>query len=403
MAVVPGPDDRIEFVLSLARVLHRYGTPAHRLEEAINAICRDLGIVVEVFTTPTTIIMSFGEPAELRTRMMRVHGDELDMDKLEQVDDLADDVAANRVTPAAGVDRLAEIVAAPHRYGRVVTAAVHALTVATFAVFFGGSWRDVVMAALSGLALGGLAAVARRSHAMARVSELVGAAFVALLTTIIGSVWAISPPLVTLAALIVLLPGMTLTVAIIELATGHLMAGTARLMGAVVGLMQLVVGVALGEKAALSLVTQVALVPDSLPAWTQWLALVVSAAGMGVVVQAQPRAFAWIIGAALVGFLGTRAGVAWLGPEMGVLVGAFATGALANMFARLLQRPAQVVLTPAVLLLVPGSMGFRGMTSLLGRDTLTGVETVFQMFIVAIAIVAGLLVANAVVSPRRTL
>jgi hypothetical protein len=48
-------------------------------------------------------------------------------------------------------------------------------------------------------------------------------------------------------------------------------------------------------------------------------------------------------------------------------------------------------------------MGLRGMTSLLDKETLTGIETVFAMFIVATAIVAGLLVANAVMSPRRSL
>ena len=53
--------------------------------------------------------------------------------------------------------------------------------------------------------------------------------------------------------------------------------------------------------------------------------------------------------------------------------------------------------------LVPGSMGLRGISSLLHRDTLTGVETTFATFVVAIAIVAGLLVASAVVSPRRSL
>jgi uncharacterized membrane protein YjjB (DUF3815 family) len=38
-----------------------------------------------------------------------------------------------------------------------------------------------------------------------------------------------------------------------------------------------------------------------------------------------------------------------------------------------------------------------------GGETITGVETVFEMFVVAVAIVAGLLIANAVVSPRRSL
>ena len=58
---------------------------------------------------------------------------------------------------------------------------------------------------------------------------------------------------------------------------------------------------------------------------------------------------------------------------------------------------------PAMILLVPGSLGFRGISSLLDRDTLTGIETTFAMFVVAMAIVAGLLIANAVVSPRRVM
>lgn len=37
------------------------------------------------------------------------------------------------------------------------------------------------------------------------------------------------------------------------------------------------------------------------------------------------------------------------------------------------------------------------------RDTLTGVESVFATVVIAMAIVAGLLIANAMVSPRRSL
>jgi uncharacterized membrane protein YjjB (DUF3815 family) len=140
-----------------------------------------------------------------------------------------------------------------------------------------------------------------------------------------------------------------------------------------------------------------------LPDAAHWIALVVAAFGVAIVVQAKRRAFGWILAACVAGYAGSRAGTAWLGGPMGVLVGALALGVLANVYARWLDRPAQVVLVPAVLLLVPGSMGFRGMSSLLDKDTLTGVEILFAMFVVAIAIVAGLLVANAIVSPRRSL
>jgi uncharacterized membrane protein YjjP (DUF1212 family) len=396
-------DDSIAFVLALGRALHKYGTPAHRLEEALRVACRRLDLEAEIFTTPTAIIMSFGEPSELRTRMMRVEGGELDMDKLEQVDDLADEVAAQRVTAAEGVERLEQILAAPRQYGRAVTVVVNGLTSGALAVFFGGSLTDVAIAAMIGVMLGLLEQVISRSTDQTRVFELIGAAFVALSANVLSPFIAISPTLVTLAALVILLPGMSLTVAMTELATRNLIAGTARLMSAVIVLLQLVVGVAVGERLANAMVIVETTTPASLPSWAQWVALIASALGMAIIVQAQSRAFLWILAASVVGYLGTGIGTEWLDDRMGVLVGAFFVGVLGNVFARLMERPAQVVHVPAVLLLVPGSMGFRGVSALLGRDTLTGVGTVFEMFVVAIAIVAGLLVANAVVSPRRSL
>jgi len=401
--------DSIDFVLELGRALHRYGTPAHRLEEALKVVCRHLGLEAEVFTTPTAIIVSFGDPTELRTRMMRVEGGELDMDKLARVDELADDVIAREISPAEGVRRLEAIQAAPRRFGKALSTVTHGVTSGGMAVFFGGDLADVALAGAIGLSLGLLAQVAQRSTDQARVFELVGAAFAAFIAGIASSVWHVfTPSLVTVAALIVLLPGMSLTVAMTELATRNLIAGTARLMSAVLVLLELVVGVALGERAANMLVDVYQAVPVALPAYAHWIALVVSSLGAAIIVGAHPRAFGWILAACAIGYVGSRMGTAWLGADatgsqLGVSAGAFALGVLGNVFARYANRPSQVVMVPAVLLLVPGSMGFRGMASLLDHQTLTGVETVFAMFITATAIVAGLLVANAVYSPRRSL
>lgn len=399
--------DAIAFVLALGRALHRYGTPSHRLEEALQVCCDRLGLQAELFTTPTTIIVTFGDPADLRTAMMRVGGGELDMDKLEQVDDLADDVAAGEVTPSEGVARLRTIESSHTAFARPLVTLCHGVTAGAMAVFFGGSLPDVAVAATLGLLLGILSQFAQRSTDQARVFELVGAAFAAFAAGVTSSLWhAISPSLVTIASLIVLLPGMALTTAMIELATRNLIAGTARLMSAIIVLLQLVVGVALGEHVAGAVSRVYQTVPIALPEWTNWLAITTASVSIAVVVRAQTRAFFYILLACFVGYIGTRAGTEWFGQDMatlGVLVGAVALGVFGNGFARLRQRPAQVVVVPAVLLLVPGSMGFRGMTSLLDRDTLTGVETVFGMFVVALALGAGLLVANALVSPRRSL
>ncbi len=394
----------IAFVLALARALHRYGTPAHRLEEALEKVGEHLGLQGEFFSTPTTIIASFGDPAELRTAMLRVEAGELDMGKLERLDALADLVAHGALTPAEGMRRIDAIVSARPTWGPTISTFAHGISTAAVVVFFHGSAVDAAVAGVLGLLIGVMALVMQRSNAQARVFELIGAFVAAFAGGVAAAlIDGVSSSVVTIAGLLVLLPGMTLTVAMTELATRNLIAGTARLMAAIIVLLELALGVAIGERAAHELVTVPSVAPSSLPVWADWVAVVASALAMVVVVRAQGRAAPWIVLATLVGFAGTRGGSELLGPELGVLVGAFALGVLVNVYARVLDRPAMVVAVPATLILVPGSLGFRGISSLLQRNTLTGIETTFAMFVVAMAIVAGLLIANAAVSPRRSL
>jgi uncharacterized membrane protein YjjP (DUF1212 family) len=394
----------IGFVLALGRALHRYGTPADRLEEGLRRVCTRLGLEAEVFTTPTAIIMSFGDATELRTRLMRVEGGELDMGKLAKVDALADAVVAHQVTAEQGMRLLEAIIAGPSRFGRALWTLSHGVVAGALVVFFGGGTSDVALAGAIGLALGLLAQLIRRSTDQTRVFELLGAAIASCAAGIASSFsTTITPSIVTLAALVVLLPGLSLTVAVTELATRNLIAGTARLMSAVIVLLELVIGVALGVRVAHAVVEVHQAAPVPQPEYAIWIALAAASVGVAVFVQAQVRAFGWIIAACVLGYLATRFGTEWLGGQLGVLVGAFALGVLANLYARWLDRPAQTVSVPALLLLVPGGMGFQGMSSLLDRNTLTGVETLFAMFVVATSIVAGQLVANAVVPSQRSL
>jgi uncharacterized membrane protein YjjP (DUF1212 family) len=397
-------DAAVGFVLALGRALHRYGTPAHRLEQGLRNCCDRLGLEAELFTTPTTIIMSFGQPTELKTRMMRVEGGELDMGKLARVDEIAEAVANHRLTPIEGGRQLDAIIAAPSQFNRPVGTLMGGVTAASLAVFFGGGLEDVAAAGAIGLVLGLLTQYLQRSIDQARVLELVAAAFAAFVSSVGAAFWpAIDPSLVTVSSLIILLPGMSLTIAMTELATRNLMSGTARLVAAIIVLLELVVGVALGEQLAHALVHVPGNAPVSLPEWTRWVALVTSSLGVAVVVQAKWKQIGWIVAACFIGYVGSRSGTAWLGSQMGVLVGAFALGVVSNLYARFMDRPAMVVQVPAVFLLVPGSLGFRGMSSLLDKDTLSGVETLFAMFVVAMAIASGLLIASAVVPPKRSL
>ncbi|MEO7508862.1 MAG: threonine/serine exporter family protein, partial [Pyrinomonadaceae bacterium] len=104
-----------------------------------------------------------------------------------------------------------------------------------------------------------------------------------------------------------------------------------------------------------------------------------------------------------ISFLGSRLGAYLLGPELGVFVGAVLVAAASNVYARLLDRPSAITLVPGMMMLVPGSVGFGSLAKFLEKDVLSGVGTAFSMLLVAVALVTGLLVANVLVPPRKTL
>jgi uncharacterized membrane protein YjjB (DUF3815 family) len=61
--------------------------------------------------------------------------------------------------------------------------------------------------------------------------------------------------------------------------------------------------------------------------------------------------------------------------------------------------PASVPLVPGVLLLVPGSIGYRSLTMLLSQDVETGLSAGITAALTAFALAGGLIVANVLV-PR---
>src|SRR6185436_10363968 len=122
---VDARESGIGFVLALGRALHRYGTPAHRMEEALLKVAARLKLEAEIFTSPTALIMSFGKPTELKSRLLRVEGGELDMGKLAALDALADAVASRAITPEQGRQQLDAIIAGRSRFGRLLSTLVH--------------------------------------------------------------------------------------------------------------------------------------------------------------------------------------------------------------------------------------------------------------------------------------
>jgi uncharacterized membrane protein YjjP (DUF1212 family) len=397
-------DPRVAFVLRLGRALHTSGYAANRLEEALSLASDRLGLIGQFFSTPTSIMASFGPQDDQRTFMIRVDPGDSDLGKLARTDEITREVLNGRLTPAEGTAQLGQLEHAPPAYGRLVTTLAFGVASGSAARFLGGGWHECLAGLGIGLIIGLLALVAGRMPSLGKVFEPLAALTASVLAAAMAALGLpVSVFLATLAGVIVLIPGLMLTTAMTELSTRHLASGTARFMGALVLLMGIAFGIALGTKVVALVHGSIPAVPVvTLPEWTLLIALVTTPLAFVVLLKAEPRDAPYIILAGALAFAGARIGAATLGPELGAFGGALVTGVAANWYARITNRSSQIVLVPGLLLLVPGSVGLRSLTSLLDRDVLLGVEGAFRMVLIAVSLVSGILIAQ-IISPKRTL
>lgn len=397
-------DPRVGFILKLGRELHNSGYSAPRLEEALVLTSDRLGIIGQFFSTPTSIMASFGPQDDQRTFMIRVEPDLTDLAKLARTDRVLRAVLSGESTPAEGSAEIDRIAAMPPRYGSALTTLAFGVASGCAARFLGGGINELMASFGIGILIGLLAITAGRHPGLGRVFEPVAAFSASATATLLAALGVpMSVLLATLAGVIILIPGLTITTAMTELSTRHLASGTARLMGAMVMLMGITFGIAFGNKAvALALGTPPLLDPATLPPWTLVAALLIAPFAFSILLKAEMRDMFWILLAGVLAFTGASVGTRFLGPELGAFGGALLTGMGSQWYARFTNRPSQITLVPGLLLLVPGSIGLRSLTSMMDQDVLIGVDGIFKMVIIAASLVSGILIAR-VVSPRRPL
>lgn len=391
-----------EFIEKLARALHRYGYTAPHLEDALTAVSKRLGIRGEFFASPTAIFATLESKDIVNTFLIRVEPGGVNLDKLSRLDRLTHDVADGTLDPVAASRMIDEIRTTPPRYRGKASVLGAVIASACSARFFGGGWREVVACGVIGLVTGALALIARRDRRFSVFEP--AAAFFAGLIACAAAAW--MPPvsvfIATCGGLIILLPGLTVTTAINELATQHLASGTARMMSAIILFATIGFGLAVGIKLGIvSFAPVIDAAPIPLPLWTLIVALVLAPLGFLVRFQAHPRdAFSIVVICALA-FGCSRLGSQALGIANGAFSGALAVGIASGLHSRWRGRPALVTSTLGILMLVPGSVGFQSITSMISKDPVAGLQTGITMLATAVAIVTGLLLARVIV-PRRS-
>jgi len=402
---------RMQFVVEIARRLHQYGTSAPRLEEAIDSVSARLELNCHSLSTPTSILFSFSDRsrgddalAEV-TQVIRVSPGSDDLRNLSAVNEIADRVVDGELGIEEGYRRLRALrdTLSPQRRAAEILA--FGLAAATVAALLKTSWADLVAAGAIGVLVGLIGALCERRPRLRPSFEALSALVATLAASAIGAfVVPLALKSVVLASIIVLLPGLTLTTAVRELSTQHLVSGVARFGGAMTTLIKLAFGTVVADQIVLWL--GFAAPGQPLPAiapWAQWVALPFGCFSFALLFRSARRDVPLVMASAALGYVITYYGGKAFTPAFGVFLAGLSMGALSNLYALRTRRPGALVRLPGIILLVPGSVGFTSLSLIAQRDVFLGIDTAVTLITILVALVAGLLFGDLFASPRRIL
>jgi uncharacterized membrane protein YjjP (DUF1212 family) len=402
---------RIAFVVELAGHLHAYGTTAQRLEGAVIAVATELGLDCEPMSNPTGMTLSFSDPRRPpgetdTTRVIRMPPGDTDLAKLVEADRIAEEVMAGRLGIAEGHAALRALERPPTRRGNLAMVLGFGLAAAAIGGLLRLPWLDIATAGASGLLIGLLDLASRGRPQMREAGEALSALAAGFIAILVAAFVApLNLNTVIIASLIVLVPGMTLTNAVNELTSQHLMSGTARFAGALATLMKLTVGSAL----ALAHAERVGIPPHvralrPQPDVVEGGALVLAAFSFAVLFRARTRDYPVVLLAAIGGYLVSRIGGDLWGNPAGIFLSALLVTAAGNGYARWVRRPGAVVRVPGILMLVPGSASLRGVMDVVQQqDAALAQGAALGVLNILLALVAGLLFGNLLLPTRRNL
>ncbi len=405
---------RVDFLIELARRLHMYGTSAQRLEGAVTQVARRLRVEADVWSNPTGMILSFPDPdrpGHAMTRVIRLEPGEENLGRLAAADAIAEGVLSGTLPPRDGLAAMHALDRPRHRHAALWTVLAFGLASASITGLLPRTgWADLITAALLGCGIGVLAEASHGRPRLDHAHEAVAAFLVTLIATAVGTFIApLSLQSVIIAGLIVLMPGLALTTAVSELAAKQLVSGTARFAGALTTLLKL----AFGAVAAAQVVNMLGWQPipnagDALPDGMPWLTLLAGSFAFAVLFKASRRDFPLVMASVWLGYAITRA--AQLVPGLmenalpgGVFLAGIVMTAVGNLYGQLANRPSALIRVPGIILLVPGSLGFRSFNFVFERDVMLGLDTAFAVVAALIALVAGILFGNLLVPTRRNL
>lgn len=239
-----------DLAVELGYQIQLAGGEIYRVEESITRLLRAYGMESQVFAIPNCLTVSVTRPdGKTVTQVRRVPTHGTDIEKLEALNDLCRQLCRVPLPPAEATKEMKRRLETERKYRAGTVLAAYFLGAGAFALFFGGTLPDGFAAGLCGVIIGLTQRLMEHLEAnMVLKTIAAGAASGLLALGLVALGLGHSSDIITIGALMILVPGVALTNAVRDLMVGDMISGISKLGEAVL----IAIAIALGTAVALA-------------------------------------------------------------------------------------------------------------------------------------------------------
>lgn len=362
MSEVDDPTD-IEFIAKLGSAMLSADYSVNVVRSTLEAYADRRGI-----ECPMLVLPNFIQAGDRHQTTVVRRDSPLRYDQTFPLGDLVNRAEHGQLAPADGLAELDRIHALPRRYPGWVGVIGYGLQSAAYALILQPTVVSLVAATGFGLVVGLLELITRGNASLRHLLPALSAFLVTYVAFSLGRLLHMGHDSlrVLIAPLTLFLPGVAITLAVIESFTGEVVSGSARLMAGFTRLAQLALGILIAvQLLGLSWSELVDTQANTLGGWAPWLGVAVYAVGILLHLGPPLGFMPWLTLVLFIAYGAQALTAAFFGGYASGFGGGLILMLCAIALSRLSMTPAaQVVLAPGFWLLVPSSVGMIGVAEL---------------------------------------
>jgi uncharacterized membrane protein YjjP (DUF1212 family) len=387
----------------VAAGLHGVSVPSDVVDQELHAIGDKQGVPVEALILESRLELQVGKGPGSEVVLRTIEFDSgWNLRRLTDLQAVVSRLRGSGVATTADLAsarrEIAEIVSRRSTYSAAAIALAYGVYGAAVSARIGGGWLEVAAGIVVGLVAGVIHLGSTHSRRLDLLQSFAGALCGTLAAYLLHLVL---PPFdqarAVFGGISLLVPAMVLTIGTREIVHEALESGVLRLTYGLLRFVMLGFGVAAAMKLyGLFGAPPISAAPEALPKLIQVALVALGGVALTVCLQGRWRDTPWMVAGVLVAFGSHEITKLIFPPDGSPFLATFLLAAVAIVQYRLGGRLPAILIIPGFLQIAPGFLGSESVLALLRPGTYPSTDSFFHVILLALQLVTGLLVAEAV-------